>query len=562
MATIYPTPLPRSVQDDPLRAAERRVYEVLKEGLGSEFTVFYSVAWLAVSPWTGARDGEVDFVVAHESMGILLLEVKGGGISRDGITGHWTSVDHAGYPHPIHDPFAQVRASRHALLEKFKEHPAIRHLWVPIGHGVILPDSARPDAPLAPDAPPEITVFAEDIGHIGECIEGMFEYWRRQTGMTSCQGPNFLAAVTELLAPSFDLRQPLGTAVADEERELLRLTEHQFSVLDLLGRQRRVSITGAAGTGKTVLALEKAKRLAGEGFRVLLTCFNRPLADHLRRSAGHVDGLTILTFHQLCEHFACEGQLPLPDHRDGQAPADFFDTTMPNAMLEALKRVPQRFDAIVVDEGQDFLEGWWYPLQFCLADPDRSVLYVFHDDNQQIYRRATSFPSGLFEITLRENLRNTQRIHAVTSRFYRGEPVRAIGPEGRSVETVVVGSQNEIEPAVSQVLDRLIKKDYAAPEDIAVLLGWAPSSPLKKNTRIGAWPVTTDQVAEPGRVLVDSVRRFKGLERPIVVLTAIDDLPPAEENALLYVGLSRARIHLIVVAQASTLSRLGIDTRC
>jgi superfamily I DNA/RNA helicase len=65
---------------------------------------------------------------------------------------------------------------------------------------------------------------------------------------------------------------------------------------------------------------------------------------------------------------------------------------MPNAMLEALRHVPQRFDAIVVDEGQDFLEGWWYPLQFCLADPDRSVLYIFHDDNQQIYRRATSFP--------------------------------------------------------------------------------------------------------------------------------------------------------------------------
>jgi hypothetical protein len=96
----------------------------------------------------------------------------------------------------------------------------------------------------------------------------------------------------------------------------------------------------------------------------------------------------------------------------------------------------------------------------------------------------------------------------------------------------VLESTNDIEPAVSQVLDRLVKREYTSPDDIAVLLGWAPSSPLKRNTQIGAWPVTTDQAAEPGRVLLDSVRRFKGLERPIVVLTAIDDLPPDEEQAL------------------------------
>jgi hypothetical protein len=561
MATLYPTPLPRYIEDDPLRAAERRVYDALREGLGQEFSVFYGVAWLGALG-AGARDGEVDFVIAHPEGGILLLEVKGGAISRDGTTGRWTSVDHAGYPHPIQDPFAQVRTSKHALLEKFKEHPTLRHVWIPMGHGVVFPDSARPDVPLGPDAPPEITVFAEDMNHIDDCVEGMFDYWRRALERAERPGAGFVAAVTDLLAPSFDLRQPLGTAVADEDRELLRLTEHQFSVLDLLGRQRRVSVTGGAGTGKTLLALEKAKRLAGEGFKVLLTCFNRPLADHLRRSAGGADGLTILTFHQLCEHFARAGDVALPSAIDGQVPADFFDKTMPNALLEALRCVRQRFDAIVVDEGQDFLEGWWYPLQFCLADPDRGVLYVFHDDNQQIYRRATSFPSGLVEITLHENLRNTQKTHALTSRFYRGEPVRAIGPEGRFVEAVVVESKEGIEQAVSAVLERLLKKEYASPEDIAVLLGWAPSSPLKRDTQIGVFQVTRDQDGEPGRILLESVRRFKGLERPIVILTAVDELPPEEADALLYVGLSRARIHLVVVAQASTIARLGIDTRC
>lgn len=558
MATVYPTPLPRYVQNDPMRAAERGVYEALAERLGPDYTVFYGVAWLTRSAGGGARDGEVDFVIAHQDRGLLLLEVKGGGVCRDETTGRWISVDRAGFPHVIHDPFAQLRASKNALLEKLKEHPKVGHAWIPVGHGVVLPDSACPGRPLAPDALPEVTVFAEDMSRIGECIDGMFRFWSRRTEGRCVLGPGFLATVTELLAPSFELHQPLGAVLADEDRQLLRLTEQQFAVLDLLGRQRRVSITGGAGTGKTLLALEKAKRLAGEGFRVLLTCFNRPLADHLRRGAGLVERLTILTFHQLCHHFAEEGHVPLPDPAGAPVPPEFFDTTMPNAMLKALDRVPQRFDAVVVDEGQDFLEGWWHPLQFCLADPDHGVLYVFHDDNQQIYRRPSSFPCGLVEITLHENLRNTRRIHAATSHFYRGEPLRAIGPEGRLVECIAVQSDLEIESAAARVLDQLINKERASPESIAVLLGWAHPSPLKKNTQIAGFLVTTDQTAEPGKVLLDSVRRFKGLERPIVVLTAIDDLPPEDENALLYVGLSRARVHLVVIARASTVARLGI----
>jgi len=74
---------------------------------------------------------------------------------------------------------------------------------------------------------------------------------------------------------------------------------------------------------------------------------------------------------------------------------------------------------------------------------------------------------------------------------------------------------------------------------------------------IGAFETTTDQAAEPAKVLLESVRRFKGLERPVIVLTGIDDLPAADEQALLYVGLSRARIHLVIVATEATMERVA-----
>ena len=124
-----------------------------------------------------------------------------------------------------------------------------------------------------------------------------------------------------------------------------------------------------------------------------------------------------------------------------------------------------------------------------------------------LYRRSNAFPAGLFEISLRDNLRNTRRISALTEHFYQGPPMRAC--------------------------------------------------PLRKGQRIGAFETTGDQAAEPAKVLLESVRRFKGLERPVIVLTGIDDLPAADETALLYCGLSRARVHLVIVATEATLERVA-----
>jgi len=556
---MFPTPLPESVLQDGSREAERRVYAALGDQLDSQFCVFYGVAWLSKAAGRAARDGEVDFVVAHPERGALLLEVKGGRVARDGATGQWRSVDRFGHVHPIHDPFAQVRASKHALLHKLQEHPVLRKAFLPLGHGVVLPDSKDPDRPLAPEAPPEITVFEDDLDRIAGRLDGMFAFWSGEVMGRMPSAPGFLPLLTEMLAPTFELRQPLGLALARDDRELLQLTDQQFSVLDMLSRQRRVAVSGGAGTGKTVLALEKARRLAAEGLEVLLTCFNRPLADYLRRSAGELPHLTIANFHQLCWDMAKTACVSLPDQTTGApAPPGFFETTLPDALLTALDRLPRRFDAIVVDEGQDFLETWWAPLELCLADPAGGILYVFHDDNQQVYRRVISFPAGMSEVVLSENLRNTRRIHEVTARFYRGEPLRAKGPEGREVEYVCAETPAAVVKAVSGILHRLVREEGVPASDIAVLYGASTNGPLKRGDRIGSFWTTTDQDAEPSKVLLDSVRRFKGLERKVVILAGIDNLPADEERALLYVGLSRARAYLAVVAGEASLRRQGM----
>ncbi len=558
MPTMFPTPLPETVIRNPAREAERDVYPALQAQLDEGHLVFYSVAWLAKSKGEGARDGEVDFVIANPQKGILLLEVKGGQVCRDGASGRWISIDRSHHEHDIQDPYEQVRVSKHALLQKLAEHPAIGRAWVALGHGVVLPASHDPHRPLTPDGPRDITVFAEDMAHVADRIARMFDYWNGAMGGSLRPTPLLVSTLKDLLAPSFNLRQPLGDVLADEDRELLRLTEDQFDVLDMLSRQRRVAVSGGAGTGKTVLALEKARRLAAEGCRVLFTCFNKPLAEFLRRSSGHVERLEIANFHDFCWRMAKDAGLPLPEP-NSELSSSFFDTTLPDALFTALGRFPdRRFDAIVVDEGQDFRESWWPPLELCLADQKDGILYVFHDDNQQVYRRVSSFPTGLNECVLRDNLRNTQRIHAVTTKFYRGQPLRAKGPEGRDVECISAETPAVAVREIQRVLHRLVREEGVPERDIAVLYGSSANGPLKRGERIGTFWTTTDQAAEPRKVLLDSVRRFKGLERPVVILTGIDHLAPDEENALLYVGLSRARLHLAVVASAGTIDRLGL----
>lgn len=556
MAKVYPSPIPAKALNDPAREAERKTYDTLASQLDDAYSVFYSVAWLSKAAGNAAQDGEVDFVVIHPDLGALLLEVKGGSVWREQMTGQWRSTSRSGKLYDIHDPFEQVRASKYALVEKFHEHPSLRRAWVPLAHGVVLPDTPNPARPLAPDAPPEITVFRDDMPRLGDRVRGMFDYWRAQGGRTTPPSRGFAVSLTELLAPPTNVPRPLGWVLEDDDKELLRLTEEQFGVFDMLARQRRVEISGGAGTGKTVLAMEKARRLAAEGHEVLLTCFNRPLADHMRRSLGATERLTIANFHQLCWETAKEAGLDLPP-LSTKVPSEFFDATLPTTMLDALDRLPtRRFDAIVVDEGQDFLESWWTPLLLCAKDAERGILYVFHDDNQQVYHRVASFPSGLSPACLTKNLRNTQAIHRFTQSFYDGDRQTAIGPEGEPVTIVCVARHEQIEEAVEKALHKLLIVGGVPRCDVAVLLGSSRDVPFASPGRIGRYETTSDQAAGAEKVVVDSVRRFKGLDRKAVILTAIDSLDPMDERVRLYVGSSRARTHLTIVATKATIERL------
>jgi hypothetical protein len=173
-----------------------------------------------------------------------------------------------------------------------------------------------------------------------------------------------MQALDELLARPLEITSPLAADVAADEARIA-LSATQFGALDLLSAQRRALVLGVAGSGKTLLAAEKARRLAAQGFKVLLTCFNRPLAEHLAATIGQLEGVTVRTFHGLAEELGREARLIGPNPAHDTA---YFDE-LPNVLDQALRALPERrFDAIVVDEGQDLDAVWWLPLLDLLRD--------------------------------------------------------------------------------------------------------------------------------------------------------------------------------------------------
>jgi hypothetical protein len=561
--------------------AEHLVHDRLRAALPEAYRLFATVRWLSRERGL-ARDGEADLVIAHPEHGLLVLEVKAGDIRRDGEGTWW-----AGPNRLKRSPFEQAADSRHALVRKLAELPGWEAGLKPIaGHAVAFPDvdlrSAGPRIGLlGPDVDADLILDQPRLleGSTAEArawVDRAFAMWAGGAD-TRAPGEQGIGLLEDLLTEPVELRSLLRNEIAAGGRDLVRMTPGQLHVLTTLRHVRRAEVVGGAGTGKTLLAAEKARRLAREGFRTLLVCFNSPLARMLADDTADVARdtrlLDVSTFHQLCEDLAGDADtLPAKPY---PVPASWFSHALPRALDAAIDEIGPRFHAIVVDEGQDFDAEWLVSLEALLFEPKEDVLYVFHDPAQAIYRDDAVAQLGLTRYELDLNCRNAQPIHALVARFADGGlAAQALREDGRAPELIGAETDDEVVEALRVVLHRLRAPDGEGvpPWDIAVLVGRSlEDSAVWRQRRFGNEVLWNGQVDEAGHplglsagdvpaqpsdsILCDSIRRFKGLERPVVILA---ELRPdhALLERLLYIGASRATQHLVVVAPVAVLDRM------
>lgn len=327
--------------------AELKVRRALEQ-LPDSWSIVHGVAWQSTRNGRPA-DGEADFVAIHPARGMLVIEVKGGGIDVD--KGRWTSTDRNGDVHAIKNPFEQATASKHALITFLKSERSLNLTqYLSAGHAVAFPDIAT-TGNLGPATPTELVWTAPDLADLQRAVDNACEYWEMSTKLGSTK----VASIVERLAPTVHVRPVLRERVGESLQELMRLTDEQVRVLDRLRRTRRAVIYGGAGTGKTVLAVERARRLAEQGFRVLLTCFNQPLGEYLSKTVADEPLITASSFHSFGVGQLKSAGLPIPTN----PPSSWWDETLPSGLPDLVERNGSHFDALVVDEGQDFNSDWW-----------------------------------------------------------------------------------------------------------------------------------------------------------------------------------------------------------
>ena len=392
----------------------------------------------------------------------------------------------------------------------------------------------------------------------------------------------------EILAPTWSLHRLVRGRIEDDRAALLAASDEQELILNRTRRLRRLEVVGPAGSGKSMLAAAKARRLAHDGYRTLLVCFNQRLATSLIReleeapapapathgptsAAPGPTGLDVTTFHRLCERLATEaGVLPT---RPAPIPRTWWDEALPAALDAAIDWLPQEhYAAVIVDEGQDFEARWFELLQRLLAGPD-AVFWVFHDPGQALIRTDVVASLGLECHELFENHRNPGSIAQLAARFYHGDEETIARPTAERRYTVIGAKPGAATlDALRRTLHRLIEEEHVAPFWIAVLSGGsATASEVWRHRRFGnaflenaalyddgssRGLAPEDVPDEPDEVLFETIRRFRGMEREVVVLV---ELPTDGDrlDELLYVGLTRATTELVVIAPPELARRLG-----
>lgn len=568
MTTITPDLSDAQLKEMPSQA-EAKVYRALRDGLPQDYVVFSQVSWILRHEEEGAKDGETDFLVCHPDLGYLCIEVKGGGVGFDGTTGEWLSVDRNLQKHAIKNPMSQALKAKYSVRSKLNEHQRWRDLSlgnVLRGHAVFFPDLGDVNAISRPDMPAPLIGCVKNLQDPKAWIDGVFAYWTNDAPNVTPMGRRGVEVIRDVFARSFVVVPLVASRLAEQEARRLILTKDQIRVLDFLRSHRRVAVSGGAGTGKTVLAVEKAQRLAAEGFTTLLTCYNRQLADHLSNVCAGTANLDVMGFHQLCHRQieranGASGRDLVAEAKVTYPGKDLYEVQLPNALAYSLEVLPDRYDAIVCDEGQDFREEFWVPLELLLSDYDRSPLYVFYDDNQNLYARAGTFPIRDEPFTLTTNCRNTAPIHLAAYKHYKGVPVSPPDIRGDDVQFDPLPSREAQATKINARIVDLIARQGVAAGDITVLIADA----LRKAEYYAALkrlplPKPAIWLEEGVRgsktVLIDTIQRFKGLESPVVILWGLDAIDLARSEELIYVGMSRAKSLLVLVARLETCSAI------
>jgi hypothetical protein len=564
--------IPQHFDQATTTSGERRTFEALS-GLSDQYVVLHS---LALEEHTRQARGEADFVVIGPE-GILCLEVKGGRVTHH--DGRWIHTDHAGRSYSkTKSPWTQAANNADTIHDRLAQTPGVpdalrRCLYA---SGVVLPDiEFRPkhvgDSSVITDI---LLDQRRNLREMASFISRCFDYWRSRRGEREPL-PLFLNstdihAARDRLRGDFDFIPRLDMWVSEVEASVETATnEEKERYLAQVFDHERILLTGGAGTGKTVVSREYARRRVGQGERVLFLCFNKNLREVLR-AQDKDPRVEYASFHDHLEAELSRWRAlpPAPGEDAERSERDlYFRKTVPEVFCDIAPRQYKvaPYDCLVIDEGQDLIQ----PLYLrCMDVMLKGGLksgrwHICYDPNQNIYN-PEGFDEGLrflkaetthWPYRLVVNCRNTYPIAAYNAKATRTELPRIAKIEGPRVEVIPFSDCDHEVEVVQDLVRTLVRDQGVAKREIFLLslTGFGNSCLRGSPQALGAeFPVTDMTRYNPELVAHDSVKfctaqGFKGLEAPVVLLIDVQRL---DRRDLIYTAVSRAKSVLYVLYDA------------
>lgn len=534
MASIVPSDI-SSTDQDHAQSRELETLVLLKKDLGDEFTVFHSVHW-SRSYDKFTVFGEIDFVVVNRAGDILLIEQKNGPL--DEIDGELSKRYGDGRKNPVD----QVVRSRDNIIEKFRYQYGRTRLS--IDYLVYCPDH-RIRQLNAAGLDRSRVVDASRQKQLASCIEHL---------MGAGKPNDFLRnKVFEFFQHTFHLVPDIHARQQRLDERFVQLSQGLVKFIDNLEiTPFRLRVVGTAGCGKSMLAAHRYSRALEAQKRVLLLCFNRPLAEMLQ--AKLPPGGVVDSWHGFCRQLLRRHGVTI-DYSQVDEP-DFWPR-ITEQMINLDLPESERFDSIIIDEAQDFKEIWWLFLKdYCLR-PQGEVLWL--EDQSQ--GDGKFLPEGISVVYhARENYRSPYKIARYINRQYpefEFEPANGIAGLDMAQYSVTA---DELQVAkVNKIVTSLLGRGIRAAEIVILSCKKVRTSVFFNVTELGGLPLrhftgdhddNGEPVYTPGDMRYTSVARFKGQQATAVILVDVD-LEPGENleqrRRTAFIGMTRATLRLDII---------------
>ena len=533
---------------------ELLLYELLAQ-LPDDYYIFHSTRWnekLQKSAYSGAHRyvqwGEADFTIFHPVYGFIVFEVKDGQIAFSRERG-WIQINRYSGHEKIIDPMEQAERSKYYFLDQIKRrfggsspYSFCSAVWFTSG------DKACVDGAMPLNYKEETVLWSNDLQSPTSAEMAIRKVYRYYDVKHVVPSNETTAKVLDTLAPEFGVFESIRSRMLSTKAMFRKMTAEQMYLLDYLEEQEEAAIHGVAGTGKTVLAVQKAKSLSESG-PVLFLCFNRFLKNHLQNAYSAESGIAFYTL---------DGLLTKYTSNFSQSPSE--RTEMITEFLMDWDQYEIPFCHIVIDEGQDFQDEH-LQLLHAIARSKNGCFYVFYDKNQFV--QGVNYAQWLDQmecrLVLSRNCRNTKEI-AITS-------TRPIGlEESRIKMRREFDSFSTWKPklffvdgktTLQEYLAKLIKKYTAAgiKEKDIVVLSMKPEgkSMLQQSDLCISGKYILSREPKENSIFFTTVRKFKGLEAEVIICIDIDKetFSSPQERNVFYVGTSRAMAYLDLLSLSS-----------